>query len=118
MGGIVGGMEKTTVYLTVAQKQALADAAGAEGRSEARLIREGVDAVLAQRQGHRTGETVPPLDDTALKAPAVTGTVPGRPRWIGRDEFVRRFGAHQADSGMREELRTLAPGTTDDITER
>ena len=39
----MGGMEKTTVYLTRQQKAALASAAEAEGRSEARLIREGVD---------------------------------------------------------------------------
>src|SRR3989304_2208271 len=41
----MGGMEKTTVYLTAQQKTALARAAEAEGRSEARLIRAGVDGV-------------------------------------------------------------------------
>lgn len=51
-------MEKTTVYLTVAQKRALERASKASGRSEAELIREGVDAVTA---GHRTAEPMLPL---------------------------------------------------------
>lgn len=117
MGGTMGGMEKTTVYLTAEQKQALADAARAEGRSEARLIREGIDGVLAQREAHRAGETVPPLDDATREAAEVEETVPERPRWIRRGEFVRRFGALQADGGLREELRALAPDTTDDIAD-
>jgi len=41
------GMEKTTVYLTRTQKRALERAARAEGRSEAELIRDGIDAVTA-----------------------------------------------------------------------
>ena len=53
MYGIMGGMEKTTVYLTSEQKAALAQAAAAEGRSEARLIRAGIDVVTAR---HRAGE--------------------------------------------------------------
>lgn len=51
-------MEKTTVYLTAAQKRALERAAQASGRSEADLIREGVDVVTA---GQRTAELVLPL---------------------------------------------------------
>ncbi len=51
-------MEKTTVYLTAAQKRALERAAQASGRSEADLIREGVEVVTA---GHRTAELVLPL---------------------------------------------------------
>ena len=39
-----------------------------------------------------------------------------RPRFVSRDEFVRRILAHQADPGLRAELRSLAPGSTDDIT--
>jgi hypothetical protein len=38
-------MEKTTVYLTTAQKRALERAARASGRSEADLIREGIESV-------------------------------------------------------------------------
>ncbi len=43
-------MEKTTVYLTEAQKRALARAARVTGRSEAQLIREGIETVTARHQ--------------------------------------------------------------------
>jgi hypothetical protein len=56
--GTMGGMEKTTVYLTTLQKRALARAARAEGRSEAELIREGIDSVTDR---HRTAEPTLPL---------------------------------------------------------
>lgn len=56
--GSVGGMEKTTVYLTTAQKRALARAARVEGRSEADLIREGIDTMTAR---HRVAEPTLPL---------------------------------------------------------
>ena len=56
--GNVYGMEKTTVYLTDVQKRALARAARASGRSEADLIREGVELVTAR---HRQGELALPL---------------------------------------------------------
>jgi hypothetical protein len=52
------GMERTTVYLTTAQKRALERTARAEGRSEADLIREGIDSVTA---GHRVQEPRLPL---------------------------------------------------------
>lgn len=51
-------MEKTTVYLTESQKRALERAARASGRSEADLIREGVDLVTARS---RSAELVLPL---------------------------------------------------------
>jgi hypothetical protein len=51
-------MEKTTVYLTDAQKRALEHAAKASGRSEADLIREGVELVTGN---HRVGELILPL---------------------------------------------------------
>ena len=41
-------MERTTVYLTEVQKKALERAARASGRSEAELIREGVDIVTSR----------------------------------------------------------------------
>ena len=63
----MGGMEKTTVYLTRQQKADLASAAAAEGRSEARLIRDGVDAVMAR---HRAGEAPAMLADDARGLPA------------------------------------------------
>ena len=51
-------MEKTTVYLTEAQKRALERAAQRAGRTEADLIREGVELITAR---HRTAELVLPL---------------------------------------------------------
>lgn len=54
-------MEKTTVYLTEDQKRALARAALASGRSEAELIREGVDLVTSAR---RVAEPTLPLFDS------------------------------------------------------
>ena len=51
-------MEKTTVYLTTEQKRALARAARVEGRSEAELIREGIETVTAR---HRVAEPTLPL---------------------------------------------------------
>jgi hypothetical protein len=56
--GMMGGMEKTTVYLTERQKRALARTAKATGRSEADLIREGVDTITAR---HRVSEPTLPL---------------------------------------------------------
>ena len=53
MYGRMGGMEKTTVYLTTEQKAALARAAEAEGRSEARLIRAGIDAVTSRHRSRK-----------------------------------------------------------------
>ena len=61
--GIVGGMEKTTVYLTTDQKRALERAARAEGRSEADLIREGIDAVTTR---HRVAEPTVPLFESGV----------------------------------------------------
>ena len=59
--GTVYGMEKTTVYLTEAQKRALATLARQSGRSEAELIRDGVDLVTAVR---RVAEPTLPLFDS------------------------------------------------------
>ncbi len=55
---MIYGMEKTTVYLTERQKRALERAAIDAGRSEADLIREGVDMVTAR---HQAAEPVIPL---------------------------------------------------------
>ena len=51
-------MEKTTVYLTSDQKRALERTAASEGRSEADLIRDGVDVITAR---HRVKEPTLPL---------------------------------------------------------
>ncbi len=103
-------MEKTTVYLTSQQKADLASAAAAEGRSEARLIRDGVDAVTAR---HRAGEApaafTDGVGDLSRDVPSLD-----RPRWIARDDFVRLVLRYPADVALRAELRDLAPGTTDD----
>lgn len=42
---MMGGMVKSTVYLPADLKRALQDAARASGRSEADLIREGIEMV-------------------------------------------------------------------------
>ena len=49
---------------------------------------------------------------------AVLQPVGRRPRWLGREEFVRRVLPHQADAGLAGELAELAPDTTDDIPVR
>jgi hypothetical protein len=58
MYGNVYGMERTTVYLTEAQKRALERAARLSGRSEAELIREGVEVVTGR---HQVAEPILPL---------------------------------------------------------
>lgn len=57
------GMERTTVYLTQAQKRGLERAARISGRSEAELIREGVDAVTSR---HQVAEPTLPLFESGL----------------------------------------------------
>jgi hypothetical protein len=54
----MGGMEKTTVYLTTEQKHALTRAAKASGRSEAELIRDGIETVTSR---HGAAEPTLPL---------------------------------------------------------
>ncbi len=41
--------------------------------------------------------------------------VGSRPTWMPRGEFVKQLAGHQADPGLRDELRRLAPDTTDDL---
>lgn len=108
--GKMGGVEKTTVYLTAQQKAALARAAEAQGRSEARLIRAGIDVVTAR---HVAGESRPALADDVPGLPREAAPVE-RPRWIDRETFMRMVLRHPADAALRRELRDLAPGTTDD----
>ena len=77
--GTMGGtMEKTTVYLTSAQKDALARAARIEGRSEADLIREWIETVTGR---HRSAEPTLPLFESG-KADLATRA----------DEYLRGFG--------------------------
>ena len=49
---------------------------------------------------------------------AVLQPVGRRPRWLAREEFIRRVLPHQADPGLAGELAELAPDTTDDIVVR
>jgi hypothetical protein len=110
----MGGMEKTTVYLTTQQKAALARAAAAEGRSEARLIRAGIDVVTAR---HWTAEApAEPVHGTSAAEPTPAGAPDpgGRPRWLSRDAFVLEVLRHRADAALRAELRELAPDGTDE----
>lgn len=66
------------------------------------------------------------LLDRVADGERVTITVDGRPvallspierrsRWMGREEFVRLLAGRQADAGLTDELRALAPDTTDDL---
>lgn len=109
----MGGMEKSTVYLTAAQKAALARTAAAEGRSEAVLIRAGIDVVTA---AHRAAETTPALERSVpVGAGATPSAPPARPRWMARETFAREILGRQADPALRDELRDLAPDTTDEV---
>lgn len=111
-------MEKTTVYLTTAQKEALGRAARAEGRSEARLIRAGVDVVTAR---HRAAEAPAALPSPVARdgTPATTPTGgPGRARWIDREAFRELLASRRADPGLRAELRALAPDLTAELPGR
>jgi len=109
-------MEKTTVYLTSGQKQALAQAAHAEGRSEARLIREGIEFVTAR---HRVSEPRMPLVESGRSDLAERSEeAVGRSRWMTRDDFVSRFVRHPADPALRAELREMTPDTTYDVALR
>lgn len=57
-------MEKTTVYLSDALKQALRRAARSTGRSEAELIREGIGLVTGT---HRIAEPRLPLFESGIR---------------------------------------------------
>jgi hypothetical protein len=115
MYGIVGGMEKTTVYLTTEQKVALAAAAREQGRSEARLIRDGIEEVLA---GHAAREAPASITDQPSTGVGGRDELGVRPRWLSREAFVGQFVGVQADPALGAELRELAPDVTDELPER
>ena len=66
------------------------------------------------------------LLDRVAAGEAITITVDGRPvavlepatrrpRWLARNAFLGLIEDHQADAALRDELRRLAPDTTDDL---
>lgn len=81
----------------------MADVASRELRNNTRSLLERVEA----------GEAVTITVDG--RPVAVLQPVGRRPRWLGRDEFVRRVGSNQADPAIRADLATLAPDTTEDL---
>lgn len=115
MYGTVGGMEKTTVYLTTEQKAALAAAARDQGRSEARLIRDGIEEVLA---AHVAREAPASIADQPSNPVGGRDQLGVRPRWVSREAFVGWFVDAQADPALSTELRDLGPDLTDDLTDR
>ncbi|HEX4898392.1 MAG TPA: hypothetical protein VFV53_08565 [Candidatus Limnocylindrales bacterium] len=108
-------MEKTTVYLTTEQKAALAAAAREQGRSEARLIRDGIEGLLA---GHATREAPASAAGEPKTDLGDRGELGVRPRWVSREAFVGRFAGVQADPALRAQLRELAPDLTDEFPDR
>ncbi|MFN0156331.1 MAG: type II toxin-antitoxin system Phd/YefM family antitoxin [Gaiella sp.] len=46
---------------------------------------------------------------------AVLTPVGAKPRFVPREEFVRRLTPRQADAQLLAELRSLSPDTTDDL---
>ncbi len=46
---------------------------------------------------------------------AVLRPLARRSRWMSSGEFLSRFMVRQADSGLTDELRQLAPDSTDDL---
>lgn len=46
---------------------------------------------------------------------AVLGPVAERRRWVPRSTFADKLVTSRADPGLRRELESLAPGTTDDM---
>jgi len=75
-----------------------------------RELRNNTRALLDRVEG---GEAVTITVDG--RPVAVLAPVGRRPRWLGREEFVRRIVGNQADAGLAPELAALTPGTTDEV---
>lgn len=81
----------------------MTDVASRELRNNTRALLERVAA------GEKITITVDGLAVAELVPPGQ------KPRWMPRDEFVRKVLGHQADPGLTAELRSMMPDTTDDI---
>lgn len=55
------------------------------------------------------------LITVAGRGVAVLRPVSARARWIPKGQFLNLFSDRQADAGLTEDLRQLAPDTTDDL---
>jgi prevent-host-death family protein len=75
-----------------------------------RELRNRTRAVLDQVQ---SGESITITVDG--RPVAVLAPVDRQPRFMPRDEFVRRIVRHQADASLSRELRDLAPDMTDQL---
>jgi prevent-host-death family protein len=81
----------------------MGDVASRELRNNTRALLERVEA----------GESITITVDG--RPAAVLAPVSDRRRWMPREEFARTILRHQADPELSEELRRLAPDTTDDL---
>jgi prevent-host-death family protein len=81
----------------------MADVASRELRNHTRSL---LDRVAA-------GETVRITVDG--RPVAALQPLNDRPRWMPREEFVRRVLAQRADPGLARDLAELVPDTTDDL---
>jgi prevent-host-death family protein len=77
---------------------------------DSRQLRNNTGAVLARVEA---GESITITVDG--RPVATLEPISRRPRSMTREEFVRLFAGAQADPGLRDDLRELAPDTTDDI---
>ncbi|MDP8911412.1 MAG: type II toxin-antitoxin system prevent-host-death family antitoxin [Actinomycetota bacterium] len=81
----------------------LADVGSRELRNNTRALLHRVEA----------GESI--TITVAGRPVAVLQPVGRRPRWLPREEFLRRVIRHRADPAFARERRELAPDTTDEV---
>ena len=81
----------------------MADIASRELRNNTRALLDRVEA----------GESITITVDG--RPVAVLQPPDRRPRFIAREQFIKRLLSHRADAGLRWDLRDLSPDTTDDL---
>lgn len=81
----------------------MSDVASRELRNNTRALLERVEA----------GESITITVDG--RPVATLEPAGGRPRYMGRDRFIRDVLARRADRALLADLRSLAPDSTDDI---